>query len=384
MKTILIYAQRGSAGYNGFFLSLLREGRIRRWRFAWLTPGDAPDERDRVARLFAFLKPAGFVGTYIRGAAVDVPAGLPAVWVDCGTIPRGAVAVEHDNASFGRAAARTLLGAGAECAAFGLSGHVWSTARVGAFASEVRGNGGRCRLFNFPKKALDNPYLAFEPIRETLLRLPRPVSVFAVTDRLADVTLMAAESLKRRCPDDIRVVGVDDDEVVCMCSPTPLSSVRPDWTEGGRLAAEALETQMRGEKPAKTYLYGAAGVTRRASTREVYRRPRDERVERALSFIASEYASPVGVADVARAMDCSRRLAELRFREETGKTIAEAVEDARLDRVCLLLRRRDADLASIPRLCGFRTASALRAAFRRRTGLSMTAWRAANVPEPGQ
>ena len=384
MKTVLIYAQRGgSAGYNGFFLSLLREGRIRRWRFAWLTPGDAPDERERVARMFNFLKPAGFVGTYIRGAAVDVPDGLPAVWVDCGTIPRGAVAVEHDNASFGRAAARTLLGAGTDCAAFGLSGHVWSTARVGAFASEVRNNGARCRMFNFPKKALDNPYLAFEPIRETLIRLPRPVSVFAVTDRLADVVLMASESLKLHCPDDIRVVGVDDDEVVCMSSPTPLSSVRPDWAEGGRLAAEALACQMRGDNPERTYVYGAAGVTRRASTRDPYRRPKDERVERALEFIAAEYASAVGVRDIARAMGCSRRLAELRFREETGKTVAEALEDARLDRVRVLLSRRDADLASIPAMCGFRTASALRAAFRRRTGLSMTAWRAANLPDLG-
>lgn len=379
MKTILIYAQRGSAGYNGFFLSLLREGRIRRWRFAWLTPDDAPDERNRVARMFAFLKPAGFVGTYIRGAAVDVPAGLPAVWVDCGTIPRGAVAVKHDNASFGRAAARTLLGAGAVCAAFGLSGHVWSTARVGAFASDVRRNGGRCHMFNFPKKALDNPYLAFEPIRETLIRLPRPVSVFAVTDRLADVTLMAAESLKMRCPDDIRVVGVDDDEVVCMSSLTPLSSVRPDWAEGGRLAAEALETQMRGEKPAKTYLYGAAGVTRRASTRDPYRRPRDERVERALAFIDAEFATPIGLADVIRAMGCSRSLAELRFREETGKTILETLTEKRWGKLLVQLRRRDVDFSALPSICGFRSAAALRELFRRRTGMSMTEWRKANA-----
>lgn len=379
MKTILIYAQRGSAGYNGFFLSLLREGRIRRWRFAWLTPDDAPDERNRVVRMFAFLKPAGFVGTYIRGAAVDVPAGLPAVWVDCGTIPRGAVAVKHDNASFGRAAARTLLGAGAVCAAFGLSGHVWSTARVGAFASDVRRNGWRCHMFNFPKKALDNPYLAFEPIRETLIRLPRPVSVFAVTDRLADVTLMAAESLKMRCPDDIRVVGVDDDEVVCMSSLTPLSSVRPDWAEGGRLAAEALETQMRGEKPAKTYLYGAAGVTRRASTRDPYRRPRDERVERALAFIDAEFATPIGLADVIRAMGCSRSLAELRFREETGKTILETLTEKRWGKLLVQLRRRDVDFSALPSICGFRSAAALRELFRRRTGMSMTEWRKANA-----
>lgn len=379
MKTILVYAQRSSANYSGLFLSLLREGRIRRWRFAWLTPLEAPGERERVAGMFASLKPAGFIGGYIHGAAVAVPRGVPAVWVDCGTIPRGAVAVEHDNASFGRAAARTLSGAGTAYAVFGLSGHVWSAARASAFAAAIRQDGARCRICNFPKEALNNPYLAFGPICETLRRLQKPVSVFAVTDRLADVTLMAAESLKMRCPDDIRVVGVDDDEVICMSSPTPLSSVRPDWAEGGRLAAEALETQMRGEKPQRKYLYGAAGVTRRASTRDPYRRPKDERVLRALSFIDAEYASPIDLADVVRAMGCSRSLAELRFRGETGKTILETLTEKRWGKLLVQLRRRDVDFSALPSICGFRSSAALRELFRRRTGMSMTEWRKANA-----
>ena len=379
MKTILVYAQRSSANYSGLFLSLLREGRIRRWRFAWLTPLESPGERERVAQMFASLKPAGFIGGYIRGTAVAVPRGLPAVWVDCGIIPRGAVAVEHDNASFGRAAARTLLGAGTAYAVFGLSGHVWSAARAGAFAAAARNDGSRCRIFNFSKEVLNNPYLAFGPICDTLRRLPKPVSVFAVTDRLADVALMAAESLKMRCPDDIRIVGVDDDELVCMSSPTPLSSVRPDWAEGGRLAAEALETQMCGEKPLRKYLYGAAGVTRRASTRDPYRRPKDERVERALAFIDAEFASPIDLADVVRAMGCSRSLAELRFREETGKTILETLTEKRWGKLLVHLRRRDVDFSALPSICGFRSAAALRELFRRRTGMSMTEWRKANA-----
>ena len=82
--------------------------------------------------------------------------------------------------------------------------------------------------------------------------------------------------------------------------------------------------------------------------------------------------------DVVAAMGCSRRLAELRFREETGRSIARALEDARLDRAKVLLKRHDADIAGLPALCGFRTSSALRAAFRRRTGLSMTEWRRKN------
>ncbi len=378
MKTILVYAERFGANYDGFYRSLLREGRMRGWRFAWLTYRDAPDEAERVARMFELLKPAGFVGGAIRHIACSVPRGCPAVWVDCGVRIANAVSVEHDNASFGLAAAKTLGDAGSAFAVFGFAGHSWSAARARAFASAIREGGNRCRLFDFPKDTLQNPYMAFEHLREVLGTLPHPVSVFAVNDGLADVALMAAESLGLRCPNDIRIVGVDDDEKICMSSSTPLSSVRPDWAEGGRLAAEALEMQMRGVKPLRKYLYGAAGVTRRASTRTPYRRPKDERVERALAFIDAEFASQISLADVVRAMGCSRSLAELRFREETGKTILEALTEKRWEKLLVHLRRSDVNLSALPSICGFRSAAALRELFRRRTGMSMTEWRKRN------
>ena len=73
MKTILVYAERFGANYDGFYRSLLREGRVRGWRFAWLAYRDAPDEPERIARMFELLKPAGFVGGAIHGIAAAVP-----------------------------------------------------------------------------------------------------------------------------------------------------------------------------------------------------------------------------------------------------------------------------------------------------------------------
>lgn len=376
MKTILIYMPH-SAVYNDLLLSLQREGRRRNWCFTLVEPQPGPDESARMARLFTLLKPAGFVSCSIKGRPIRVPDGVPSVWIDCDWAPHGAPFLRHDNAAFGIAAAKALLGSGKDFAAIGLHRHDWSSARIGAFARTIRAAGGHCRLIRLAAR-VDNQFDALEPLRETLKKLPRPVSVFAVTDQLAQVTMMAAASLGWHCPNDIRLVGVDDDEVVCLGAPVALSSVRPDWTEGGRLAAEALETQMRGERPSRIYVYGAAGVTRRASTRETYHRPKDARVGRALDFIASEYASPVTVNDVVAEMGCSRRLAELRFREETGMGILETLEKARLDRALVLLRRRQADIAAIPSMCGFRTAGALRVAFRRHTGMSMTDWRREN------
>lgn len=309
MKTILIYRQH-SALYKDLFLSLQKEGRRRNWCFTLVEPHPGPEEPARMARLFDLLKPAGFVGSFIKGEPIDVPVGIPSIWIDCDWAPHGATFLRHDNAAFGVAAAKALLGSGKDFAAIGLHRHDWSSARIGAFARTIRAAGGHCRLIRLAAR-VNNQFDALEPLRETLRKLPRPVSIFAVTDQLAQVTMMAAASLGWKCPGDIRLVGVDDDEVICMGAPVALSSVRPDWAYGGRLAAEVLEMQMRGEKPKRTYVYGAAGVTRRASTREPYHRPKDARVERALAFIAAEYASPIAVPDVVAVMGCSRRLAEL-------------------------------------------------------------------------
>ena len=383
MKTILVYTQRLNASYNELFLSLMREGRRRGWCFAIVEPTSAPDEAERVARLFDVLRPAGFIGGYVGADNVPVvpPAGTPAVWIDTSHAPKGSCVVRHDNSCFGSAAADALAGGTGGYAVFGLKRHTWSSARERAFVACVREKGLRCRIVRLDTH-VENQYAALDAVRaalKRLVRLPRPVSVFAVTDRLANIVLMAASSMGLKCPRDIKVVGVDDDEMVCMGAPVTLSSVHPDWAEGGRLVVEALEAQMRGEKPNREYLYGAVGVTRRASTRDDYRRPTDERVERGLAFIAAEFASPIGVADVVAAMGCSRGHAELRFREETGKSILETIEDMRWERLLVLLRRRKAGFAALPAMCGFRTASALRQFFRRRAGLSMTEWRRRNA-----
>ena len=379
MKTILVYTQKVNASYNELLLSLMREGRRRGWSFAVVDPVFGVDEAAHMAALFEILKPAGFVGGYVDAGGIPIvpPPHLPSVWFDTSDAPKGACVVRHDNASFGVAAAEALFQGARSYAVFGLKPHKWSEIRERAFAAYLRDKGCECHRVRLNARS-DGQYMAIDEVRDALNKikhLERPVSIFAVTDRLSNIILMTAESLGIKCPHDIRVVGVDDNEIDCMGSPVTLSSVHPDWAEGGRLVAEALDLQMRGEKTEREYLYGAAGVTRRASTRDVYRRPRDEHVERGLAFIAAEFATPIGVSDVVAAMGCSCGHGELRFREETGKSILETIADMRWERLNVLLRRRDANIAELPRMCGFRTASALRQFFRRRAGMSMTDWR---------
>lgn len=382
MKTVIVYFRCLSGNYGEFFAALSREGRTRNWRVAFVEPTSLPqpEENARLGCILQTLRPSGFVGGYVTEKHIDLPLDLPQVWVDCNWSLPGKPRVEHDNAAFGEAAAHALIDGGENYAAFGLDWrYPWSARRIRAFAAVLASQGLRCRRFTLAA-SVETQYTALDDICRALKRLRRPVSVFAVTDNLAAIVLMAAESLGWRCPGEIRVVGVDDNALLCTASPTTISSVHPDWAEGARLVVEALDAQMRGRKTRKLYLYGATGVTRRTSTRDAYRRPRDERVERGLAFIADEFDTPLAVADVVAKMGCSRRLADMRFREETGKSILETIEELRWERLQSLLARRDADLGRIPGLLGFRTPAALRAFVRRRSGgSSMTTLRAKGV-----
>ena len=374
MKTILLYPRAESTKYRELYRSLMAEGRKRGWRFVSVDRMPGPDEGERIRKICDDLEVDGWVGWHVGKPVSVALSGIPTVFVNPGHCPPGVPLVHHDNAAFGAAAAAALGFDEENYAVVGFAGINWSRARERAFSARLRENNLNCKAIRVAAPSF-KPYAAHDELRRAISRLKRPVSVFAVNDSLADAVLASAESLGWHCPRDIRIVGCDDDELICMASPVTLSSVRPDWDFGGRLVASALEIQLRGEKPQREYVYGAAGVARRASTRTPYRRPIDERVERGLAFIAAEFASGIGVAEVVDKMGGSRRHCERRFREETGKSILETIEDKRMDLLQAWLGRKKANISALPRLCGFRSAAALRDFFRRRTGMSMTEWR---------
>ena len=279
MKTILFYPRTESVKFREFFLSLMSEGRRRGWRFVAVDRTPGPDEAERVRAICSDLKVAGWVGYHVGKPVSAALSGIPTVFFNSGHCPPGVPLVRHDNAAFGTLAAEALGFDEENYAVVGFSGIRWSRAREQAFAARLHEHGLDCKAIRVDAPSF-KPYAAQDALRRAFSRLRRPVSVFAVNDSLADAVLASAESLGWHCPHDLRIVGCDDDELICMASPVTLSSVRPDWGLGGRLVAEALEIQMRGGRPMRDYVYGAAGVARRASTRVPYRRPVDDRVER--------------------------------------------------------------------------------------------------------
>ena len=212
-----------------------------------------------------------------------------------------------------------------------------------------------------------------------LRSLPKPCAVFAPNDVVAVAVFSAARLASLRMPQDVAILGVDNDELLCgSCLPS-LSSVMVDFENAGRIAARLLDARMadadagRRRSPDRHETYGVLGIASRGSTRMV-RQDEHPCLQRGLEFILRNACRGISVADVAHAMFLSRRAAEYAF-AASGRTIHTAILDARLDRVRERLLATSGSLEAIASSCGFSSAEYANPLFKARFGATMGAFR---------
>lgn len=317
-------------------------------------------------------------------AAGRLPAALlrdlPVVYLDRVPADDGSFSVDHDAAATARLAAEHLTSLGLGNFAYvGTCPPIdWSEARGAAFAELVQRQGGTCAIFDpAPTRARDARHL-----RAWLKALPRPCGVFAAMDIRARDVLDACADVGLRVPDDLAVLGVDNDELLCEnCWPS-LSSILPDFQHAGELAVELLDEQMHGRPPARRQLaYGPLRLVVRASTRRLPLPSRS--VSAAQEFIRQNACAGIRVEDVVRGMGTARRTAEVAFRRATGTSILDAIQTVRLDAVCALLRDTRTPIALAAASCGYRSDAYLKNLFKQRFGVSMSAYRSSKFKVQG-
>ena len=199
--------------------------------------------------------------------------------------------------------------------------------------------------------------------------LPRPLGIMACYDIKAQQLLDACRDLGVAVPEEIAVIGVDNDHLICeLCTP-PLSSVIPDTHRTGYIAAELLDQMMRGKKVATmTHLVKPLGVCTRRSTDVLA--IEDPDVAAALRFIREYACQGIQVGDVMREVPLSRRVLESRFVRLLGRTPHEEILLVKLDRVKRLLRGTDLPIKAIAHRSGFTSEDYLSVAFKRTEGLA--------------
>ncbi len=343
--------------------------------------GDKPVD---VGGVIDFWKPIGVIaecGGGIPEISRRTLGRVPCVYLDDDpdkTSGRG-LFVNSDSERVGEIAAKELLSIGYPNYAFAgwRRPRFWSEDRRRAFESALKLHGRACETFRCPEGT--GEMTRRERMREWLKTLPKPCGLFAVNDPVGEEVLTLASSSGISVPDELAVIGVDDDPVICERTTPTLSSIRLDFGQGGYICAELLDRHLHDPSFKSARIkFAPVFVTRRQSTRRFAQT--DKRVARAVEFIRRKACDGIGAVDVAAEIGVSRRMAEMLFSRFVRRTLHEEIVAVRMERVERLLSNPRQDISAISGLCGWTSTSALRKAFKdAHGGLSMREWRAARI-----
>lgn len=181
--------------------------------------------------------------------------------------------------------------------------------------------------------------------------------------------------LEFNIPEDISIIGADDDEYICELQNPPLSSVQVASEQAGYQAAQLLDQIIQGNASMQGQRIPAlaAGITERQSTNVLM--VQNEQVRKALSFIREHANRPIRVSDVVEATGLSHRRLNDQFHAALGCSIVKQLTRSRIDTICQLLRNTDLRAQEIANTVGYSDDRHFSRYFKRATGLTPQAYR---------
>jgi LacI family transcriptional regulator len=311
-------------------------------------------------------------------AAAVERMGLPVVDVSAARTLPAVPWVETDDVAIAQAAFDHLAERGFRRLAFcGEPRFNWSNWRAEHFERIAKQAG--CEVWSYPSRGRAGRTVSWNQEHTDLSawvrRLPRPVGIMACYDIKGQQLLDVCRNLDIAVPEQVAVIGVDNDHLICeLCMP-PLSSVIPNTHRTGYLAAELLDQLMSGKPVAQiTHLIPPWGILTRRSTETWAIEDRD--VAAALRFIREYACDGIHVGQVLREVPLSRRVLESRFVRLLGRTPHEEITRVKIERVKQLLRETDLPLKAIAQRTGFSSEDYLSVAFKRVDGRAPSEFRA--------
>ena len=244
----------------------------------------------------------------------------------------------------------------------------WSDERERGFREAVVLNGKRFHAFTRRARPND-PLTRAALLREWLKSLPKPCGLFAANDPVAKEVANACQAESIAVPEDLAILGVDNDETICERSSPRLSSIAMDFERSGAIAMRMLAARFHSPrmKPANR-TFPPLMVVRRESTRAKAGVNGD--VAQAVAFIRQHACEGLRAADVVKRMPGSRRLAEIRFRAALGHSILDEIQSVRLERANELLKNSSLSVQAIANFCGYASESSFHRIYRKTFGHS--------------
>ena len=331
----------------------------------------------------ALVKTMGFDGIVVEGLPNNdisiLPARVPAICAsslasDC-PIPR----LCDDQEWAGIVAARYLIKRGFRHFAYcGYSHHHGSIARGTGFRSELESMGRTCAWFEFTTSA--NQDVAFNSnadqarLREWIRKLSRPCALFVFCDAEAVVAYQCSVEAGLKVPEDIAIMGVDNDPFLKDALPISLSSIDLGSVQTGYQVTAALVRWIKtGIRPPMNSRVRAVHVAPGQTTDLHY--VEDELVQRALDLIGDRSGKAPPVPAIAQRLGCSKRTLERHFHDALGVSVYETIQRERLEHAQQWLASSQIPLKTVAAHCGYSGSQHLCNAFKARLGMTPQSWR---------
>lgn len=326
------------------------------------------------------LEPDGIITESLpRLTEAILALGVPTVIADSDRVHAGAVSLDVDDAAVGAEAARFFLAAGYENFACVHNDTPYGDQRRLGFRRALAAQRRPVAEFRQPERRpryyMETWNAPADRLRAWLRGLPRPAAVFAVHDPLGRLLVQAALEEGLAVPDDVAVVGANNDDFVCQLGHPPLASVEIPWDRIGALAGEWVRRLMAGARPPRRALLVGPGpvATRPSVARHAVA---DAELRRVVGYLREHARDPrLTVGAACAELRVSRRVIERKFAAHLRMSPWRALCRMRVDLARSLLLGTDRPMTAIAEACGFGDAARFAVVFRREAGVSPRAFR---------
>jgi LacI family transcriptional regulator len=267
---------------------------------------------------------------------------------------RGTPFIDTNGVRIGRMAAEHLLDRGFQHLAFcGFDDLHWSRNRCENFSKRIAESGLKARIYKQPRSRAKRLWENEQVVMVDWLKsLPKPVGLMACNDDRGRHVSEACKVAGLHVPEQVAIVGVDNDELVCELSDPPLSSVALNVERGGYEAAELLDKLMARRRTAhKDIIVEPTHVITRQSTDVMA--IDDSDVVKALRFIRQHAKEPIQVGDVLKAVPLSRRALQKRFRRVLNRSVHDEIRRVRTEQVAIMLTETNLAISQIAAAFGY-------------------------------
>jgi LacI family transcriptional regulator len=268
--------------------------------------------------------------------------------------------VVYDNRAIGRLAAEHLLERGfKDLAIFNFGNYWFESERMAEYRRTIEAAGARFHEIQYYRhfeaassEIARHRVEAVQWLNEQIRTLPKPLGILVTADDLAFRIFRACAAADVMVPEEVAILGVDNDSLVCDFAPIPLSSVDSSWEMVGYEAAKMLDRLIRGEAaPRDPVIIPPSDVVTRMST-NVLAVPHPK-VARAIRYIWEHFREPIQIQDLARVCGLTRRALERSISKHLNRSIAAEIAHCRIQYAKKLLVESDAKAHEIAEQSGF-------------------------------